>query len=88
MAHEFQEYRPWKTQAQFEITSIVISHDMASAKRIADQIHMLAKGELVASGTPEELAAGKSDVALRFIQASGVDLTSARVKRGRAGDVG
>jgi phospholipid/cholesterol/gamma-HCH transport system ATP-binding protein len=73
------------TRDKHHVTSIVISHDMASAMRIADQIHMLAEGKLVASGTPEELAAGKSDIALRFIQASGVDLKSARVSRGRAG---
>jgi phospholipid/cholesterol/gamma-HCH transport system ATP-binding protein len=66
---------------QHGVTSIVISHDMASAMRIADKIFMLADGRLVASGTPEELASGKSDVALRFIQASGVDLKSARVQR-------
>jgi phospholipid/cholesterol/gamma-HCH transport system ATP-binding protein len=64
---------------QHGVTSIVISHDMASALRIADMIYMLADGRLAAAGTPEELASGKSDVALRFIQASGVDLTSARV---------
>jgi phospholipid/cholesterol/gamma-HCH transport system ATP-binding protein len=66
---------------QHGVTSIVISHDMASAMRIADKIFMLAEGRLAASGTPDELAAGKSDVALRFIQASGVDLKSARVQR-------
>jgi phospholipid/cholesterol/gamma-HCH transport system ATP-binding protein len=67
---------------QHNVTSIVISHDMASAMRIADMIFMLAEGHLVASGTPEELASGKSEIALRFIQASGVDLKSARVLRG------
>jgi phospholipid/cholesterol/gamma-HCH transport system ATP-binding protein len=66
---------------QHGVTSIVISHDMASAMRIADKIFMLAEGKLAASGTPDELASGKSDVALRFIQASGVDLKSARVQR-------
>jgi phospholipid/cholesterol/gamma-HCH transport system ATP-binding protein len=66
---------------QHGVTSIVISHDMASALRIADMIYMLSEGRLVASGTPEELASGKSEVALRFIQASGVDLKSARVMR-------
>jgi phospholipid/cholesterol/gamma-HCH transport system ATP-binding protein len=66
---------------QHGVTSVVISHDMASALRIADMIYMLAEGRLAASGTPEELASGKSEVALRFIQASGVDLNSARLRR-------
>lgn len=69
------------TRARLGVTSIVISHDMASALRIADRIFLLAEGKLAASGTPEELAAGKSALALRFIQASGVDLNSARIKR-------
>ena len=34
------------------VTSVVISHDMASALRIADKIYMLAGGRVVASGTP------------------------------------
>jgi phospholipid/cholesterol/gamma-HCH transport system ATP-binding protein len=71
------------TASKFNVTSIVISHDMASALRIADHIHLLSEGRLAASGTPEELAAGKSELALRFIQASGVDLQSARVQRHR-----
>jgi phospholipid/cholesterol/gamma-HCH transport system ATP-binding protein len=68
------------TRDRVGVTSIVISHDMASALRIADRIYLLSEGKLAASGTPDELAAGKSPLALRFIQASGVDLTSARVR--------
>lgn len=71
------------TSARVGVTSIVISHDMASALRIADHIHLLAEGRLVVSGTPDELAGGKNDLALRFIQASGVDLKSARIQRER-----
>jgi len=71
------------TSSRLGVTSIVISHDMASALRIADHIHLLAEGRLAASGTPEELAGGKSELALRFIQASGVDLKSARIQRQR-----
>jgi len=71
------------TRDRLGVTSIVISHDMASALRIADHIYLLAEGKLAASGTPEELAAGKSELALRFIQASGVDLNSARIQRKR-----
>ncbi len=71
------------TRDKHHVTSIVISHDMASALRIADQIHLLVEGKVAASGTPDELAAGKSEIALRFIQASGVDLQSARVRGNR-----
>lgn len=62
------------TRQRLGITSVVISHDMASALRIADRIHLLADGRLVVSGTPDELASGKSELASRFLSASAVDL--------------
>jgi phospholipid/cholesterol/gamma-HCH transport system ATP-binding protein len=74
------------TRDRLEVTSIVISHDMASALRIADHIYLLAEGKIAASGTPEELASGKSELALRFIQASGVDLDTARAQRQKMRD--
>jgi phospholipid/cholesterol/gamma-HCH transport system ATP-binding protein len=69
------------TRARLGLTSIVISHDMASALRIADRIHLLAEGRVAGSGTPDELMAGKSELALRFMQASGVDFATARAWR-------
>lgn len=39
----------------FDMTSIVISHDMSSTFRIADHIAMIYQGELVVQGTPQVL---------------------------------
>ena len=39
----------------FDITSIVISHDMHSTFRIADHIIMIKDGQLVISGSPDEV---------------------------------
>lgn len=72
------------TRERHGVTSIVISHDMASAFRIADRIHLLADGRLMASGSPAELAAGKSELALRFVEASGVDIKAAQQRNPRA----
>jgi phospholipid/cholesterol/gamma-HCH transport system ATP-binding protein len=36
-------------------TAIAITHDMASAKRISDQVAMIHKGKIIWSGTPGEL---------------------------------
>ncbi len=69
------------TRDRLGLTSIVISHDMASALRIADRIYLLAEGRVAGSGTPDELMAGKSPLALRFMQASGVDFATARAWR-------
>ena len=59
---------------RFDVTSIVISHDIASCFRIAHQAILLIHGEIVARGTPDELAHGDSEVAREFIAKSGVAL--------------
>jgi len=62
-----------ETRDRFGVTSIVISHDMAGALRIADQIQILSKGQLVASGTPKELVEGTNELAQEFFESSGID---------------
>lgn len=57
---------------RFQVTSVIISHDMAGALRIADSIHLLAQGRVVASGTPAELVAGGNDLARQFFESSGI----------------
>jgi ABC-type transporter Mla maintaining outer membrane lipid asymmetry ATPase subunit MlaF len=67
---------------RFNVTSIVISHDIASCLRIAHQAILIIQGEIVARGAPEELAKGDNEVARNFFQKSGVDLdTPHLVKR-------
>ncbi|MBK6580014.1 MAG: ATP-binding cassette domain-containing protein [Sandaracinaceae bacterium] len=44
-----------EAEEKFGVTSIVISHDMASVFRIADRITFMYFGEVQASGTPREL---------------------------------
>jgi ABC-type transporter Mla maintaining outer membrane lipid asymmetry ATPase subunit MlaF len=57
-------------QAQLEVASIVISHDMASTFRIADRIAVLQDGAIVAVGTPAEIRASSNEYVQRFIAAS------------------
>jgi phospholipid/cholesterol/gamma-HCH transport system ATP-binding protein len=61
------------TQEQFEITSIVISHDMASTFRIAHMIAMLHQGKIAAYGSPAELLASPNEHVQRFIHAGAVE---------------
>jgi phospholipid/cholesterol/gamma-HCH transport system ATP-binding protein len=61
---------------RFQVTSLVISHDIASCFRIAHQAILLIKGQVVARGTPDDLAHGANDVAREFIEKSGVDVGS------------
>jgi len=59
---------------RFNVTSIVISHDIASCFRIAHQAVLLIQGRVEASGPPDALLDGNSEVAREFIRNSGVDV--------------
>jgi len=61
-----------ETRHRFGVTSVVISHDMTSALKIADYIFLLSKGHIVGEGTPRELVTGKSELANQFLQSSGI----------------
>jgi phospholipid/cholesterol/gamma-HCH transport system ATP-binding protein len=45
-----------KTQRELRATSIVVTHDMASANKIADRIIMLHDGQIIIDDTPEGIA--------------------------------
>jgi ABC-type transporter Mla maintaining outer membrane lipid asymmetry ATPase subunit MlaF len=62
-----------ETQEQFDITSIVISHDMSSTFRIAHMIALLHKGEIRAYGPPAEVRASPDPHVQHFIHAGTVD---------------
>ncbi|MEZ4315724.1 MAG: ATP-binding cassette domain-containing protein [Polyangiaceae bacterium] len=61
-----------ETRARFNITSVVISHDMASTFRIAHQAFLVVQGKVIAQGKPDELAFGDNEEARKFIAASGI----------------
>jgi phospholipid/cholesterol/gamma-HCH transport system ATP-binding protein len=60
------------TRNRFGVTSVVISHDMAGALRIADYIFLMDEGRMVASGTPKQLVEGNNELAQRFFESSGI----------------
>lgn len=57
---------------RFGITSVVITHDMATLFRVAERASMLYKGRIVLTGTPSELLDSSNDVVRHFLRASGV----------------
>ena len=59
---------------RFNVTSIVISHDIASCFRIAHQAILLIQGKVEAFGPPDSLVNGPSEIARDFIRNSGVDV--------------
>jgi phospholipid/cholesterol/gamma-HCH transport system ATP-binding protein len=71
-----------ETRQRFGVTSLVITHDIASCFGIAAQAVLLDKGVIAARGTPEELAHGGNEVAREFIEKSGVDVEAVWKARG------
>jgi len=49
------------------ITSLVVTHDMQSAFRIADKMIMLHRGRIVAAGTPEAIRESSDPLVQQFI---------------------
>jgi phospholipid/cholesterol/gamma-HCH transport system ATP-binding protein len=54
------------------VTSVVISHDMASTFRIGDRIAMLAGGTIIVNGTPAEVLKSTRPELREFIEISGL----------------
>jgi phospholipid/cholesterol/gamma-HCH transport system ATP-binding protein len=54
-------------QQHLKITSVVISHDIDSAFKIADQVAMIHDGKIIECGTPGDLVVSKNAEVLKFI---------------------
>jgi phospholipid/cholesterol/gamma-HCH transport system ATP-binding protein len=61
-----------ETGEKFGVTTLIISHDMASVFRIADHLNFLHFGRIEASGTPQDFLRADSRATVEFLQASGV----------------
>jgi len=55
-------------QKQLKITSVVVTHDMASAYKVADRIAMLFQGEIIAIGTVDEIRRSDNPYVQQFIR--------------------
>jgi phospholipid/cholesterol/gamma-HCH transport system ATP-binding protein len=56
-----------KLQHELKVTSVVVTHDMHSAFKVADRIVMLNDGHIVFDGTPEEIQKSEEPVVKRFV---------------------
>jgi len=56
------------TQKQFNVTSVVVTHDMTSAYKIADRIAMLYQGHIIFTGTPDQVRETHNPYVQQFIR--------------------
>lgn len=54
------------------VTSVAITHDMQSAYKISDRIAMLYKGEILETGTPDQIRNTTNPIVRQFITGSAV----------------
>ncbi|MBI3320916.1 MAG: ABC transporter ATP-binding protein [Candidatus Omnitrophica bacterium] len=57
---------------RLKVTSVVVTHDMRSAYKVADRIAMLYNGGLIGVGSPEELRHSANPIVQQFIKGEAV----------------
>lgn len=62
-----------RLQEELRVTSIVVTHDMVSAFKIADRIVMLHLGQVVFSGNEKQIKTESIDIVRRFIAGESED---------------
>jgi len=56
-----------RVRDRFKVTSVVVTHDMRSARRVGQRILMLHNKKIYASGTPDEIFNSKDPIVRQFI---------------------
>ncbi len=59
-----------RMQERLKVTSIVVTHDMKSAYKVANRIAMLYEGNIIGLGSPDEIRNTKDPVIAQFITGS------------------
>ena len=80
-----------KLNDELHVTSLVVTHDMTSAFKVADRMVMLSAGKIIFDGTPAQIKASTNEEVCRFVQgrASEEDLRALnRVKAATPDGVG
>jgi phospholipid/cholesterol/gamma-HCH transport system ATP-binding protein len=57
-----------RVRDKFDVTTVVVTHDMRSARRLGQRIMMLHERKIYASGTPDEIFLSKDPVVRDFIE--------------------
>jgi phospholipid/cholesterol/gamma-HCH transport system ATP-binding protein len=56
-----------RVRDRLQVTSVVVTHDMRSARRVGNRILMLHGKQIYATGTPDEIFGSKDPIVRRFI---------------------
>ena len=67
-------------QRQLKVTSIVVTHDMKSAYKVASRIAMFHEGRVIQVGTPEEIKTTEDARVRQFIEGLSVGPIKMKLK--------
>jgi phospholipid/cholesterol/gamma-HCH transport system ATP-binding protein len=56
-----------RVRDRFDVTTVVVTHDMRSARRVGQRIMMLHNRKIYATGTPDEIFASQDPIVRQFI---------------------
>jgi len=59
-----------ETQERFDLTCVVISHDVQSIFKVGHKIAMLYEGKIIKYGTPDEIKMSSNPVLRQFLSGS------------------
>ena len=68
-----------EAKQQFGVTNIVISHDIVSTFRIADQIAFLSEGKIIEQGPPDEFGQSTNPVVRAFLDTHRVHVAAKNI---------
>ena len=57
-----------RMKKELNVSTVIITHDIASAYKVADRIAMLYGGKIIEEGTPEEIEKSKNPVIQQFVR--------------------
>jgi phospholipid/cholesterol/gamma-HCH transport system ATP-binding protein len=72
-----------KLNDELHVTSVVVTHDMASAFKVADRMVMLLGGKVIAQGKPDDFRHSPNEEVQRFVQGKASPDDLAALHRGR-----
>ncbi len=76
-----------RLQKTLGTTSVVVTHDMKSAKKVGDRLLMLHEGKFITDTTPEGLERINDDVVLRFVEGRAGEKELAELETGHLSEL-
>ena len=80
-----------KLKYQLKLTSVVVTHDMSLAKKLADKLIFLHEGRVVFYGTPREMEQSQEEIVQEFLELDSTEFSNfgkTDLRRHQPGDLG